>query len=136
MMWFTGTVGSCLMGRGTATVVIHRSERVSPALDLQAADILKGDIREGKHCMEKTAEFVVIGGGILGASTAHFLAKKGIGKVVLLEKQELASGSTGHSAANVRTYYSNPVTAQLAWRAVHMFEGDVDELGVTQGSNR
>ena len=83
--------------------------------------------------MEKTADFVVIGGGILGASTAHFLSKKGIGKVVLLEKQGLASGSTGHSAANVRTYYSNPVTAQLAWRAVHMFEGDVDELGGDSG---
>ena len=83
--------------------------------------------------MESTADFVVIGGGILGASTAHFLAKKGIGKVVLLEKHALASGSTGHSAANVRTYYSNPVTAQLAWRAVHMFEGDMDELGGDSG---
>ena len=84
--------------------------------------------------MEKTADFVVIGGGILGASTAHFLAKKGIGKtVVLLEKQALASGSTGHSAANVRTYYSNPVTAQLAWRAVQMFEADTEELGGESG---
>ena len=79
--------------------------------------------------MEKTADAVVIGGGILGASTAHFLAKRGFGKVVLLEKQSLASVSTGHSAANVRTYYSNPVTAQLAWRAVQMFENDRDELG-------
>ena len=61
--------------------------------------------------MEKTADAVVIGGGILGASTAHFLAERGFGKVVLLEKQSLASVSTGHSAANVRTYYSNPVTA-------------------------
>ena len=83
--------------------------------------------------MEKTADFVVIGGGILGASTAHFLAKKGIGKTVLLEKETLASGSTGHSAANVRTYYSNPVTAQLAWRAVQMFEADTEELGGESG---
>lgn len=83
--------------------------------------------------LDKTADAVIIGGGILGASTAHFLAKRGFGKIVLLEKNTLASGSTGHSAANVRTYYSNPVTAQLAWRAVRMFEEDEDELGGDSG---
>ena len=83
--------------------------------------------------METTADAVVIGGGILGASTAHFLAKRGFGKVVLLEKHALASASTGHSAANVRTYYSNPVTAQLAWRGVQMFENDLEELGGDSG---
>ena len=36
--------------------------------------------------MEKTADVVVIGGGIMGASIAHFLAKKKLGKLVLLEK--------------------------------------------------
>jgi sarcosine oxidase subunit beta len=79
--------------------------------------------------MEKTADAVVIGGGILGASTAHFLAKKGFGKVVLLEKRTLAAVSTGNSAANVRTFYSNSLTVQLAWRAVQMFENDREELG-------
>ena len=79
--------------------------------------------------MEKTADAVVIGGGILGASTAHFLAKKGFGRVVLLEERSLAAVSTGHSAANVRTFYSNPVTVKLAWRAVQMFENDREELG-------
>ena len=83
--------------------------------------------------LNKTADAVVIGGGILGASTAHFLVKRGFGRVVLLEKDALASGSTGHSAANVRTYYSNPVTAQLAWRAVQMFEQDEEELGGDSG---
>ena len=83
--------------------------------------------------MEKTADVVVIGGGILGASTAHFLCKKRIGKVVLLEQRALASVSTGHSAANVRTYYSNEVTVRLAWRAVQMFENDRQELGGDSG---
>ena len=62
--------------------------------------------------MEKTADVVVIGGGILGASTAHFLCKKRIGKVVLLEQRALASVSTGHSAASVRTCYSNPESTE------------------------
>ena len=80
--------------------------------------------------MQSTADAVVIGGGVMGASAAHFLAKKGFGKVVLLEKRTLAAVSTGHSAANVRTYYSNPETVKLAWRAVQMFENDRDSIQV------
>ena len=38
--------------------------------------------------MEKTADAVVIGGGIQGASVGHFLAKKGFGKVVLLGEKD------------------------------------------------
>jgi sarcosine oxidase subunit beta len=79
--------------------------------------------------LDKTADAVVIGGGILGASVAHFLAKRGFGKVVLLEKRTLAAVSTGHSAAVVRTYYSNEMTVKLSWRAVQMFENDREELG-------
>ena len=79
--------------------------------------------------MEKTADAVVIGGGIMGAATAHFLAKKKFGKVVLLEKGRLAAVSTGHSAAIVRTFYSNPLTLQLALRARSMFENASEELG-------
>ena len=83
--------------------------------------------------MQKTADAVVIGGGIAGASVAHFLARKGFGKVVLLEKGSLAGVSTGRSAAVVRTYYSNPITVKLAWRAVQMFENDREALGGDSG---
>ena len=69
----------------------------------------------------------------MGASVGHFLAKRGFGKVVLLEKRTLAAVSTGHSAANVRTYYSNPVTVKLSWRAVQMFENDREALGGDSG---
>ena len=86
--------------------------------------------------MEKRADAVVIGGGIMGASVAHFLAKRGFGKIVLLEKRKLAAVSTGHSAANVRCAYSNPVTVQLALRAFEMFENDRDELGGDSGFQR
>ncbi|WP_419161573.1 NAD(P)/FAD-dependent oxidoreductase [Candidatus Palauibacter sp.] len=77
----------------------------------------------------KTADAVVIGGWIMGASAAHFLARKGFGRVVLIERGRLAGVSTGHSAAIVRTYYSNPITLELAKRALHMFEHDRALLG-------
>ena len=86
--------------------------------------------------MQETADAVVIGGGIMGASTAHFLAKKGVGKVVLLEKRTLAAVSTGHSAANIRCSYSNPVTVQLALRSFDMFENDREEMGGDTGFRR
>ena len=79
--------------------------------------------------IDQTADAVIIGGGILGASVAHFLSKKGIGKVILLEKKGLASESTGNSAANIRTAYSNQLTIRLALRSLEMFENDEEELG-------
>ena len=49
--------------------------------------------------------------------------------MLLLENGTLAVVSTGHAAANVRTFYSNPLTVKLAGRAAQMFENDRDELG-------
>lgn len=86
--------------------------------------------------MAETADAVVIGGGILGVSTAYYLGKLGFGKIVLLEKQTLASGSTGKSAAVVRSFYSNEVCVQLARRAVDMFQSFNDELGEDIGFKR
>ena len=77
----------------------------------------------------RTADAVVIGGGIMGASVGHFLAKKRFGKIVVLEKRKLAAVGTGQSGANIRTYYSNPVTVQLAKRSLHMFENAKEMLG-------
>jgi sarcosine oxidase subunit beta len=72
---------------------------------------------------------VVIGGGILGVSTAYYLGKLGFGKVALLEKQTLGAGSTGKTAAVVRSFYSNDVCLKLARRAVDLFEHFHEELG-------
>jgi sarcosine oxidase subunit beta len=86
--------------------------------------------------MLETADAVVIGGGILGVSTAYHLAKLGFGKVVVLEKFTLASGSTGKSAAVVRTFYSNDVFVKLAKRGLEMFEHFSEELGEDVGFKR
>ena len=86
--------------------------------------------------MQRTADAVIIGGGIMGASCGHFLAKAGVGSVALLERRTLAAVSTGHSAANVRCSYSNTVTVQLALRAMEMFENDREELGGPTGFRR
>jgi len=55
---------------------------------------------------------------------------------VLLEKRRLAAVSTGHSAAAIRTFYSNPVTVQFARWAVEIFSHAEDELGGDCGFQR
>lgn len=45
--------------------------------------------------MEKIADVVIIGGGIIGLSIAYYLALKKVGRIVLLEKGQLGKGLTG-----------------------------------------
>lgn len=54
--------------------------------------------------LPKTARVVIIGGGVVGASTLYHLAKAGWTDCVLLEKNELTAGSTWHAAGNVPTF--------------------------------
>ena len=58
--------------------------------------------------MLSTADVVVIGAGITGASAAFQLAQRGL-KVALVEKRFIAAGSTGKSSAIIRQHYSNEI---------------------------
>ena len=80
-----------------------------------------------------SVDVVVVGAGILGASTAYFLRKSGVKKVLLIERGDPASGGTGKSAAIVRSYYSVPVMARLAQEAVSLFHNLEAEIGVDGG---
>ncbi len=83
--------------------------------------------------MIEKADAVVIGAGIMGASTAHFLTKLGFGQVALVEKRKLCGGSTQYSAAHVRQHYSNEVGIRLAVRGAAMFANAEEELGGPAG---
>jgi sarcosine oxidase subunit beta len=82
------------------------------------------------------ADAVVIGAGIMGASTAHFLTKLGVGQVALVEKRTICGGSTQYSAAHVRQHYSNEVGIRLAVRGAAMFANAEEELGGPAGFER
>ena len=88
--------------------------------------------REEKDVIAR-ADAVVIGAGIMGASTAHFLTKLGFGEVALLEKRKICGGSTQYSAAHVRQHYSNEVGIRLAVRGASMFANAEEELGGPAG---
>jgi len=63
--------------------------------------------------MKSTAQAVVIGGGVVGVSVLYHLAKAGMTDVVLLEKNELTSGSTWHAAGGVTTLNSDANVSRL-----------------------
>lgn len=77
----------------------------------------------------KTADVVVIGGGVNGLSTAFNLAKLGAGQVVLVERGALASGASGKSGALVRMHYTNPYESKLAYESLKIFQNWADEVG-------
>ena len=72
----------------------------------------------------ETADIVVIGGGVMGASIAFQLARRRAGKVLVLEKSFLGAGSSGKSGAIIRQHYSHPLTAAMAQRGLRFFERD------------
>ena len=78
--------------------------------------------------MSQTAEVVVVGGGVNGASIAYALAAKGV-KVVLVEKGALAGGASGRSSALVRMHYTNEWDARLAWASFPVFRHWAELMG-------
>lgn len=83
--------------------------------------------------MRKTANVVIIGGGIHGCSIAYHLAQKGFKEVVLLEKDCLASGGTGRSAAGIRHQFGTEVNIRLAASSIKMMENLAEELDYPWG---
>ncbi len=83
--------------------------------------------------MRNTADVVVIGGGVMGCSMLYHLARLGVTRSLLLERDVLGSGSTGRSQAICRMHYSNPVTSSLAWESLKVFTNFEDAVGGTSG---
>ena len=78
-----------------------------------------------------TAEVVVIGGGIYGASIAYNLVNLGAKNVVLLERNEYCSGGTAKSCAIVRTHYSILANMLHAVESLKIFENFGEIVGGT-----
>jgi 4-methylaminobutanoate oxidase (formaldehyde-forming) len=80
-----------------------------------------------------TARAVIIGGGIIGCSTAYHLAKLGWRDVVLLERHKLTSGSTFHAAGLVGQLRTNANITQLLGESVELYGRLEAETGLATG---
>ena len=67
-----------------------------------------------------TAEVVVVGGGVIGTSIAFHLAEAGV-DVCLVERDELASGSTSRAAGGFRAQFSDPLNIAIGLRSIDAF---------------
>ncbi len=77
--------------------------------------------------LPRTADVVVIGGGVVGVSIAYHLARLKAGRVVILERKQIAAGSTGMSSGLVRMHYDNPLEAEIALKSFEVFK-NFDEI--------
>jgi sarcosine oxidase subunit beta len=74
------------------------------------------------------SDVVVVGGGIVGAAALYYLAQRGCERPLLLERETLASGSTGYCAGGVRTLFSDELNIRIGLesiRRLERFEGEV-----------
>ena len=79
--------------------------------------------------LPKTAEVVVIGGGVMGASTAYHLALRGCTDVVLLEKETFfGQGATGRCAGGIRYQFSTAINIRLSQISLPMLDRFEEEL--------
>ena len=83
--------------------------------------------------MRDQAQVVIIGGGIIGCSTAYHLTKMGCKDVVVLEKGELTSGSTWHAAGLVGQLRAERNITRMLQYSVSLYETLEEETGLTTG---
>lgn len=85
-----------------------------------------------QNSLPSSSQYIVIGGGIIGCSTAYHLAKMGC-EVLLLEQHKLTSGSTFHAAGLVGQLRSNANVTQLLGYSVDLYNTIEDETGLGTG---
>ncbi len=77
-----------------------------------------------------SAQVVVIGGGVMGASTAYHLALRGVRDVVLLESQSFfGQGATGKCAGGIRYQFSTAINVRLSLLSLPMLDRFEEETG-------
>jgi glycine/D-amino acid oxidase-like deaminating enzyme len=79
--------------------------------------------------LPKTADFIILGAGVMGASIAFHLARRNAGRIAVLDKDHAGSGGSGRSSALVRMHYSFAPEVQLALISLKIFQHWRDIVG-------
>jgi sarcosine oxidase, subunit beta len=80
--------------------------------------------------LPRVADAVVVGGGVMGTSTAYHLAARGMADVILLEREQfLGAMSTGQCAGGIRHQFASEINIRLSTASISMLERFPDELG-------
>ena len=85
--------------------------------------------------MSNTADVIIIGAGVHGASLAFHLAQRGV-KPLVLEKNFIGAGATGRSSGLVRMHYDVRQDSELAWVSFGYFRNWAERVGGESGFTR
>lgn len=83
--------------------------------------------------MRSKTQAVVIGGGVIGCSILYHLTKLGWNDVVLLERDELTSGSTWHAAANIHGLHDSTNISRIQHYTMNLYNALEEETGQSCG---
>ena len=83
--------------------------------------------------MEKNAKIVIIGGGVVGCSILYHLSKFGLKDCILLERNELTSGSSWPAAGNVHVISSDPNISRMMAYTIGLYKEIEKESGHSTG---
>ena len=79
--------------------------------------------------MTRSFDYIVIGGGVMGASILFQLGKRRAGTALMLEQGTLGFGSTGRSSGVIRMHYSTEVNTRLSWESLDTWRNWSDVVG-------
>jgi len=86
--------------------------------------------------MQRAYDIVIIGGGIIGLSTAWYLAEAGAGTILVIEKDRLGEGSTGRCAGGIRLQFSTEINILFSLKSMPVYETFLQEFGRDIGFKR
>ncbi|HXJ80463.1 MAG TPA: FAD-binding oxidoreductase [Candidatus Methylomirabilis sp.] len=80
--------------------------------------------------MNKNIDVVIVGAGIMGISTAYHLARRQAGRIVVVERDGVCTGSTALASGGIRHQYTNRIGIELTRHSIETFERFEAEFGV------
>lgn len=81
----------------------------------------------------RTADVVIIGGGVVGCSIAYHLARRGHRDVLVLERETVGSGTTSKAAGGIRVQFPTETEIRFSLDAIRTFLSFAEEFGVDIG---
>ena len=82
-----------------------------------------------QRAQPKSADIVIVGAGVMGASLAFHLAQKKAGRIVIVDKEYAGHGASGRSSALIRMHYSFAPEVQLAVKSLEIFRNWQEYVG-------
>jgi sarcosine oxidase, subunit beta len=83
--------------------------------------------------LPRTADVVIIGGGVVGCSIAYHLARRGARDVLVLERETVGAGTTSKAAGGIRAQFPTETEIRFSLESLKVLKNFTEEFGVDPG---